>query len=88
MTNSIIDETVAKIAKIKNISTDKAKQMIRDKAITLVIKELNDKGKTPFDIGEDRFEVLVANAEKDFISELKNKSLKGLGVVALLLGIG
>jgi len=81
------DNVFDKIAKAKGITTDKVNQWVRDKAIADAVKHLSSVGQTPFDIGEEKFEVLVAEKEKEFTSELKTKALKGLGLIALFLGI-
>jgi len=81
--NGLID----KLAEFKGQSEEKVQRILRDKAITKAMEHLRAIDKTPFDIGEEKFEVLVDAKEKEIVEELKSKALKGLGVVALLLGL-
>ena len=81
--NGLLD----KLAEIPGQSKEKIQKILRDKAIKKAIEHLSEIDKTPFEIGEEKFEILVDAKEKEIVEELKNKALKGLGIVALLLGL-
>ena len=87
MTDSNSSNLIERLAEFKGESTDKVKKVLRNRAINKAMDHLSLIGKSPFDIGEEKFEELVAAKEKDIVDDLKTKALKGLGVVALLLGL-
>lgn len=87
MADDALSNLIGKLSEAKYMPVNKIKQLIREKAIANAIKHLSDIGQTPFSLGEERFEVLVDDKEKEIIDDLKTKGLKGLGIIALLLGI-
>jgi hypothetical protein len=57
-------DIVDKLAEATNLPTDKIKKKLREMAINNTMRKLESKGKTPFDVGKEGFEILVAEEEK------------------------
>ena len=53
-------DIVDKLAQATKIPSDKIKQKLREVAINNTMRYLESIDKTPFDVGKERFEVLVA----------------------------
>lgn len=81
---------IDKISKYTRIPSDAIKQKIRNKAISNVISHLEKHHKTPFDLGEEEFEVVVADEEQKIIVKLSKWIAAGgvaLSFIATMIGL-